>query len=297
MESTGSGASAADARGADRCVICFQGTRRLFMRHGYWILSCKGCGHRQTEIRLSRDQVDRIYDDHYFSGGGDGYPNYLSEAAILRRHGQYYGRLLSTYMPAGTALDVGAAAGFILQGLQDAGWKGTGLEPNKDMVERATELGLEVHRGTLEEFESADRFDLITMIQVVPHFAEVRKALEVAATITAPSGFWLIETWNRDSLVARLLGKQWHEYSPPSTINYFSPSGLRALAAQFGFRQVASGRPQKRISGLHAKSLLKYKLDHSPLERIFPAVAACFPDRLSIPYPAVDLTWSLFQSS
>jgi hypothetical protein len=40
---------------------------------------------------------------------------------------------------------------------------------------------------------------------------------------------WIIETWNRDDWVARLLGRHWHEYSPPSVLHWFNPDGLRRL--------------------------------------------------------------------
>jgi len=78
--------------------------------------------------------VARIYDDDYFQGGKAGYPDYLAEADLLRCHGRWYGRLLAKYMQPGRVLDIGAAAGFILQGFQDCGWKGNGVEPNQRMA-------------------------------------------------------------------------------------------------------------------------------------------------------------------
>jgi SAM-dependent methyltransferase len=281
-----------------RCPICDGPGLRLFVKHGYWIRSCVACAHQFTELQPPGDHVERVYGSDYFHGGGSGYPDYLGEAEILRLHGQRYGRLLAGYAQAGNVLDVGAAAGFILQGLQDTGWRGVGIEPNQEMAHFArTQLRLQVSEGALEEFETHDQFDVISMIQVAAHFRDVRKAFQVAAALTRPSGFWLIETWSTQSWTARVLGSHWHEYSPPSTLNYFSPEGLRCLSAQFGFRQVARGRPVKRINGAHAKSLLQYKLGGSRLERFAAATAGFIPDRISIPYPSEDLFWALFRRS
>jgi SAM-dependent methyltransferase len=160
-----------------------------------------------------------------------------------------------------------------------------------------THLNLEVATGTLEEFQSERQYDLVSMIQVVAHFVDPQRALQVAASKTREGGFWLVETWNRESWTARALGKHWHEYSPPSVLHWFSTEGLRRLAAQFGFHEVARGRPSKWIGGEHAKSLLRYRLEGSRLGRVLAGGVSLIPDRLALPYPAEDLFWTLYQKS
>lgn len=280
------------------CPICDGLTGRLFSKHGYWIRGCDLCRHQCAEITLATDHVDRVYDDRYFQGGEAGYSDYLSEATMLRAHGRRYGQLLCPYMGTGTVLDVGAAAGLILQGFLDAGWKGMGIEPNARMAHYArTRLGLLVETCPLEQFRSSHLYDLVSMIQVVAHFVDPRKALQVAAEVTRPRGFWLIETWNRESWTARIFGKRWHEYSPPSVLHWFSPEGLRRLAGQFGFCEVARGRPAKWVNGGHVKSLLRHQLKGCRLERLATAMVSVIPTPLPIPYVADDVFWVLFQKS
>lgn len=280
------------------CPICSGATRRLFARHGYWIRGCQTCGHRCAEIAPSAEHVARVYGDAYFQGGGDGYPDYLGEASLIRGHGRWYARLLSRYTPPGTVLDIGAAAGFVLQGFLDSGWGGRGLEPNPRMADHArTRLELLVDTSTLEGSDCPERYDLISMVQVVAHFYDLRQALQQAARLTRPAGFWLIETWNRESWTARVLGEHWHEYSPPSVLHWFSPEGLQRLAAQFGFRQIARGRPPKWIGGAHARSLLRHRFEDSRLGRCAGRLLGLIPDRLAIPYPGDDLFWALFQGA
>jgi SAM-dependent methyltransferase len=274
------------------CPICHSPSRPLFDKDGYGIRGCEACGHQFAELAADPDHVARVYGDDYFHGGGAGYPDYLSEASLLRERGRWYARLVRRYTRPGTLLDVGAAAGFVLQGFLDRGWHGKGIEPNLGMVEHARKLGLDVRTGTLEELAPGELFDLVSLIQVLPHFVEPRRALAAAAAVTRPGGYWLFETWNRDSWIARALGPSWHEYSPPSVLHWFSPGGLQRLAGQFGFRKVARGRPAKWINGGHAKSLLRHKLGASGLAaRLLDVV----PDRLAIPYPAEDLFWMLLQ--
>lgn len=164
------------------CAICGATTGRIFAVHGYWVRACIGCGHQFAEIQPSLDHVGRVYDDRYFHGANAGYPDYLAEQELLRAHGRWYGRLLEKFTRPGVLLDVGAAAGFVLQGFQDRGWNGDGIEPNARMAEFARNtLGLRVEATTLETFQSGSRYDLVSMIQVVAHLVDVREAFRVTS--------------------------------------------------------------------------------------------------------------------
>jgi hypothetical protein len=133
------------------------------------------------------------------------------------------------------------------------------------------------------------------MLQVLPHFYHLRQALQTAMCATHPHGYWLVETWNRDSIPARLLGQGWPEYSPPSVLHFFSREGLVRLAQQYRFHLIAYGRPDKRLNGQHAKSLLKHNLPKIFRTRLAQTVFHIIPDQLEIPYPAFDICWMLFQ--
>jgi SAM-dependent methyltransferase len=279
-----------------RCPLCESSSKQIFQAHGYWIRDCEKCDHRFTELNTDANHTNAIYADDYFQGGGAGYPDYLGEARILRNHGRRYGKLLEKYLTPGTMLDVGAAAGFVLQGFTDCGWQGDGIEPNHRMAEYArTELGLNVQAGALETLSKNKQYDLVNMVQVIAHFAEIRTALQQAADATKTDGYWLIETWNKDSFSARMFGQNWHEYSPPSVLHWFSPTTLKSLAESFGFEEIARGRPSKWINGGHAKSLLQYKLQSLPLGKLLGKPLNLLPEYLPLPYLADDLFWMLLK--
>jgi SAM-dependent methyltransferase len=278
------------------CQICGSGMQRKFARHGYDICECGKCHHQSAKIDETHNHVARVYSDDYFRSGGAGYPDYLGEAKILIDHGRRYARLVSRHLPPGRMLDVGAASGFILKGFIECGWAGRGIEPNGQMAEYARErLGLSVDCGTLEEDTSGETYDLISMIQVVAHFLDLHAAFNAARNRTASGGYLLIETWDKDSLTARIFKERWHEYSPPSVVHWFTPKTLSLLARSFGFAEVARGRPIKWLNGAHARSLLQHKSDHSSLGRAAASLSRLIPARLPIPYPAEDLFWTLYR--
>jgi 2-polyprenyl-3-methyl-5-hydroxy-6-metoxy-1,4-benzoquinol methylase len=278
------------------CPLCGQASQRWIQQHGYWIRDCNGCRHRFLELRANPEHVTAVYGDTYFNGGGAGYPDYVAESKLLHQQGRRYAKLLKRYMQPSTMLDVGSAAGFILKGFCDEGWQGQGIEPNPRMVDYAQKmLNLSIAVGSLEQLNGSKTFELVTMIQVVAHFYDPAQAFAAASLHTQPGGFWLIETWNCQSWMARLLGAHWHEYSPPSVLHWFTPDRLAEFAAQYGFKDVARGRPTKFIRSAHAKSLLRYKLKQWPAGKVLLKAIALIPDHWLIPYPAEDLFWILFQ--
>jgi hypothetical protein len=54
------------------------------------------------------------------------------------------------------------------------------------------------------------------------------------------------------------------------------------------FTRVDGGRPSKKISGGHVRSLLKYRLGDNFLLKLI-------PERLNFPYPSEDLFWALYK--
>ena len=280
---------------APACVICNRSATASFVVHQYRFFECSGCDFAFIDPASAASYRSRsIFDDGYFHGGGAGYTNYLDEAALLQEHGDRYGALLAK-AGARSVLDVGAAAGFILAGMQRAGCTGIGIEPNASMAAFARrQLGLDVRETTLEQFDSTQRFDAVALVQVVDHLEDVQRSFERVATLTRPGGLCLVEFGNRASLTARVLGTAWHEYAPPSVQRVFSLRALRRLLGAHGFALHSSGHPKKYLRADHALSLLRYKSVAWLGDGVFANVAAVIPPGTKLRYVGNDITWALF---
>jgi 2-polyprenyl-3-methyl-5-hydroxy-6-metoxy-1,4-benzoquinol methylase len=278
-----------------QCPLCSSDSKRIFEVKNYWIRDCVKCSHRFTELLVTANHVENIYDDSYFNGGGAGYTNYLEEAEILRQRGHWYSKLLSKYTDKGKVLDVGSAAGFILKGMTETGWEGVGIEPNESMAEFGRKkLNLQIHKTSVEKFSTDEKFDIVTMIQVMAHFVHPKDIFSHVSGTLKSNGHLLIETWNRKSLSEKIFGTKWHEYSPPSVLQFFSDEGIEQLAKENGYERVAIGRPSKWISGSHAKSLVAYKFGE---KSIITKLSKIVPNRLNFPYPSEDLFWVLYKKT
>lgn len=261
-------------------------------------MQCNTCGHRFTNIGNVENHLTEVYSDAYFFEGKDGYPDYMKEKDLLYKSGLNYAKTLSKYMKPGEVLDVGCAAGFILKGLERAGWRCHGVEPNDTMAAYGrNELKLDIQTGGLEEYRSDIKFDLINIIQVIGSFYNVDTALSNTNRLLKKGGFVMVESWDMNSLAARIQGKNWHEYCPPTVINWYSDKTLIQAFDYYGFEFVAKGRPKKRININHGLSLI----DESFPKFIFKKPILKFLSRMigkyNVRYPAVDLKWYLFRKS
>lgn len=278
------------------CPLCDGSVVRAFPVGKFQLSDCTACGHRFAVDAVTRDHVQTVYSDDYFFAGGDGYENYTRDGDLLRAQGERYGNILAKYTPVGRVLDVGSAAGFLQVGLEKVGWSSFGLEPNASMVDYAqNRLGLHARRGSLEEPPYSGTFDAICLIQVVGHFFDLRRALTSAARLTRPGGVCLVEYWRRDSWIARILGRRWPEYSPPSVIHWFTRPSLDAAMKAHGFHALAAGRPIKYLSGAHAASLLSHKLGALPGGRFLKVPTRLIPPNARIRYPSIDLEWRVYR--
>jgi SAM-dependent methyltransferase len=267
---------------------------------GYPILECQICGHRSTRIDTPTEtHIEENYDnDYFFFRGKTGYPDYLKEKDILIKHGKSYAKIVDRILKPGRVLDVGCASGFILKGFADWGWQAKGIDPNQKMVDFGkTELGLDLEKGYLESYAGPEKYDLITLIQVIGHFVELDKAIMNLSRLLQKDGLVLIECWDMESPVARLLGKKWHEYSPPTVLHWFSKTTLINLMAQYGFIEVMRGKPKKYISAQHAFSLLKEKSKSSFLKRKLDYLSPSDIGKINVRYPPLDVFWMVFKKN
>lgn len=282
--------------GRRNCSVCKSEADFKFVKNGFNILQCRFCGHRYIEEQPGEQHSLAVYDDTYFKEGGAGYEGYLLESQLLYRQGGRYSKILKGFMKPGNVLDVGAAAGFILKGFTDTGWSGLGLEPNKAMVDYGTsELHQRMVLSNMENYSTEERFDAVLMIQVIAHFFDLERAFYNVRSLINPGGYLLIETWNRKSLSARLFGKRWHEYSPPSVLQWFTKKSLRLLMEYNGFDLVKEQCVTKIISGRHAKTLLQYKLDEWPMKSCLLKLLMLIPSNWKIFYPGNDLFYSIYR--
>ncbi len=97
-------------------------------------------------------------------------------------------------------------------------------------------FGLDVLEGEAAAIPLADESeDVIILWHVLEHLLDPRAGLRELRRVLTARGRLVISTPNPESITARLLGKRWTMYIPPSHLNLFPPRSLVRLLESEGF--------------------------------------------------------------
>lgn len=280
------------------CLACGAArTLTLYERAGYRYAGCGRCGLASLwplpEIGAARE----IYDGAgYFAGEHDaGYPDYEADSAAHRRNA--LGRLAALARastagaaPAPRVLDVGCATGFFLEVARAHGFAIAGVEVSSWARARAqARLGIEVASDLAAlARQGGERFDAICIAQVLEHDPAAREMVADARGLLRPGGVLFVETWDRESLVARAFGARWQQISPPSVVHLFSARSLRLLLASEGFEDVRIRRGRKWVGLGFVGHLLASKYG-APGRALRAAIAGAGLAQRALPYSLGDL--------
>jgi SAM-dependent methyltransferase len=193
-----------------------------------------------------------LYGPEYFARWG------VSDATSLERvramkHATYrtlFGEI-RRHRRSGRLLDVGCAAGFLLEVAGEQGFEAFGLDRNPEAVRMARErFGDRVEQGSLESgaFPGVT-FDVVTLIDVLEHVADPAELLDAILPRLEPGGVLAAVLPNRASWMRRILGSRWPHYvaehlyhwSPRNLDRFLSQRGWEVRAIRTGLRKTFTG--------------------------------------------------------
>ena len=170
-----------------------------------------------SDLVPSEQSIRDLYQDEYFG------PWKLAEEsnlpalrrmkhATFRRYFERLEALVPHAKPPAKILDVGCAAGFLLEVAMERGYDPYGIELSRfaaDMAEKAIGSG-RIYCGRLEDVDwPPETFDVIFLCDVLEHFPDPRAALGILRRLTKPGGILFAVTPNVGSLSAKIMGKHW----------------------------------------------------------------------------------------
>lgn len=170
---------------------------------------------------------------------------------LRRRAGVHFGWEPRQRHPATglSALDVGCGGGLLTEPLARLGFAATGLDASAQAIAVAADhaaaqgLAVDYRAGSAEELAaSGARFDLVTMMEVVEHVADVPAFLAAIEAMVKPGGLLVFSTPNRTALsyavmivgaeqVARVIPRGGHSWR-----QFLKPAELEAALGSAGLR-------------------------------------------------------------
>lgn len=245
------------------------GGKQIFQMH-----ECLKCGSYYLNPRPTPTKMADFYPSDYqpFTVG-------VEKESFLNQYFRRYGlrkrfKIVKKYIPKGRLLDVGCATGdFLSEFKTDENWEGFGIEPSMSAASYAKEnIGLEVLASTLNHAPFPDnKFDVLTMWDVLEHVYEPCKVLDEVARLLRPGGIFVVNHPNLDSIDRSIFGRFWAGFELPRHLYLFPTKLLEELMIERGFQQVE----RLCLYGSHAGTSTSFKFaiqhftDRKHLEEFF----------------------------
>ncbi|MEM8858661.1 MAG: class I SAM-dependent methyltransferase [Chloroflexota bacterium] len=138
-------------------------------------------------------------------------------------------------------LDVGAYIGVFVEVACERGWDAIGIEPSDWGAEYAQSNQIPVIKGTIDHPRIVnDKFDVITMWDVIEHLSDPLGELKKAYRLLKPGGILAVHTMDVDSLASKLLGGRWPWYMAMH-VQFFSQNSMIKFLEKAGFEVVWTG--------------------------------------------------------
>ncbi|HEY9713595.1 MAG TPA: class I SAM-dependent methyltransferase, partial [Chroococcales cyanobacterium] len=178
------------------------------------IARCKGCTVETVYPRPSIQQIERYYANQTEPNEYEQQYYVRVPETKLKGFEDLARRLTSLNKKPGRLLEIGCAAGWLLERARRQGWDVQGLEASPKFHSFATgELKLPVTLGTISSVDT-DRlgtFDTIVMFDVLEHLHDPVSDLAKIRKLLKPDGRLVVATCAIDSFFARFYGLAWRQ--------------------------------------------------------------------------------------
>lgn len=229
-----------------RCALCsgradllYSGCQdqEYFIAGSSEFFCCSGCGFVFLQPLPQPEQLPTLYPSNYQNY--DPPANPISRFLWNRYH-ERHSAICRRYLPKnGALLEIGSAGGDLLERLRGQGIHNVqGVELSRDGYERAAAKGLRVFHGSVDDFHTSERFDVIFMSHVIEHVLDPVRTVAKIASLLKGDGVLYIETPNVGSLDARIWGRNWGLVHYPRHLYLFNRATLRQLLERNGLSAV-----------------------------------------------------------
>ena len=232
---------------------------RYAYRGKFDLLECLDCKHKFLDAKFSDEELSELYSKYYprSSFNVNDYQQFQESNGVLS---WFKGHKASTFrwVPKNIkVLDIGCGFGESLGYHQARGCDVYGVEADSNIRKVADKFGFNIKVGLFDSKDyEKEKFDYVTMDQVVEHLTNPIEILKGVSDILKPTGYVILSTPNANGWGARFFGKRWINWHTPYHLQFFSKSSLEKAADEAGLEI-------KKIKTITNSRWLNYQWIHS----------------------------------
>ncbi|MBM9510926.1 class I SAM-dependent methyltransferase [Desulfogranum marinum] len=220
------------------CPICEQTDYvKVHSFMDYRVEICGECGHGITLPRLAPGELDRLYDEEYFTDQYEACLPGEKELQRKKRQEDHRIKVVKKQIAHGKVLDVGCGLGFFLYACKDR-YTPYGFDvssSNKAYIEQQLGIELFTDEREVQEFtEQQGPFDAVTFWHSLEHFIEPTATLEHFCSLLHDDGVVVIDVPVHDSIDCSMNERKWEGWQIPYHQHHFSSTSLRQLISNMG---------------------------------------------------------------
>ena len=270
------------------CISCR--SRKFFLPYGIhnkWLLECSSCSFQFAFPQPSDDELNRIYNSHYFEEWGDE----KSSSALGEMKKLTFKKILGRvqhHIEIKSCLDFGCGLGYVIdQGLAN-NLKMAGLEPIEE-VRKSLNTKFKGKATIASDLPSIDEtFDLITIYDVIEHLRDPILTLKELKKLLTANGAISITTIDKDSIWSRLMKQKWFHIHR-AHLWYFDKRSLTKICEEAGYDMVYIRSSKKYFTLKYIFGILEAKSGYVSIRYSSKVFLKLIPDKiLDIVLPPIN---------
>jgi 2-polyprenyl-3-methyl-5-hydroxy-6-metoxy-1,4-benzoquinol methylase len=216
------------------------------------LMLCESCKHCQLSVAVN---PSILYENYFYVS---------NTTTTLMANFKDFAEFLAAKKPKSRVLDIAANDGSFVKILIEKGLRAEGVDPAKNLVDKAQQQGLPLHLGFWNQDlakEFAGCFDFITAMNVLAHVGDPLNFLEGCHTALKDNGSIYIQTSQAYMINRGEFDTIYHEHH-----SFFNTQSLQRLAKRAGLYVV--GGEYVEIHGTSYRWELKKFEEGSPVHLI-----------------------------
>jgi 2-polyprenyl-3-methyl-5-hydroxy-6-metoxy-1,4-benzoquinol methylase len=232
----------------------------------FQIVKCTNCNLIYTNPRPKKKIIDKFYPDtaRYlqpqtpnFSGIFEkikrivleiyyGYSNktnlllkIIYFPALIFSYNWIKSQCIPKYIKNGKLLDIGSSYGLFLYEMKNFGWHVKGIETNQGAVDYGIDkLGLDIVKSSIDDFEAAEKYDVVTLRMVLEHVFHPMDTLRKVKDFIKKDGTLIFSVPNINGFDARMFKSHWYSLHLPAHLTHFTKKSITKYLQSLNYKNI-----------------------------------------------------------